>query len=859
MKPLSSKDFKKFFVALYGFEPLPWQQNLLELVVNSEDSGSWPEALALPTASGKTAILAIAVFALACQADRPCRQRSAPRRILFVVDRRIIVDEAFDRASDMAKKLLSGPTGIMKNVADRLMLLAGGRDFAEQPLAVFQLRGGIYRDDAWARTPLQPTIVTSTVDQIGSRLFYRGYGVSRFSRPIHAGLAANDSLIILDEAHCSTPFYQSVQAIKKYRTWAEKPIRNPFAFVIMSATPPSEVRSSIFTLQEEDREHPVLKRRLFAKKPAKLIDAKKDETRSDFAYRVTKEALDLSKTCMATAVIVNRVATAKAVYDLLRIREDVDTTLLTGRMRPVDRDHVISAWAPFLKTGSPIRDNLSKPTIVVSTQCLEVGADLDFDGLVTECAAFDALCQRFGRLNRDGREIDSKATIIWWPGPRKGKKNESEEGTEATDKESEDPVYGPALKKTWEFLKTRQRGRGKNKVIQMGISDIELLKEELLPEEWAQYQSPSPNAPVLFPAHLDFLVQTDPVPVPDPDISLFLHGCGRGQMDVQVCWRADISSASQDPQKWIDAVGICPPTSAECMSVPLYVLRNWLNQTGGEMLDSSDVVGSVLKDSSDDVGVANRRTLCWRGPDDSRLVNRPFDVKPGDTVVIPTDLKGWDSLGFIPETSSDKSQVDVGDRANYRTRGLPVLRLFPDLVRAWSDSESCVVLAKSLEALAVLPEDLSAIKELLGKIGSEKDAPEWLKKVVHGLLRDKKMEVKLHPFGGLILKSKKRVPPTLFSGETFTSEDDSASRTVRVLLKDHFSLVSAYAKAFAEGAGLEADLVNDLILAAKHHDLGKADPRFQVLLRGGDKYAFRPGSQLLAKSGWMPDGYVKKR
>ena len=259
MKPLSSKDFNEFFAALYGFEPLPWQQKLLELVVNSRDSGSWPEAVALPTASGKTAILAIAVFALACQADRPCHQRSAPRRILFVVDRRIIVDEAFDRASDMAKKLINGSTGIMKTVADRLMLLAGGRDFAEQPLAVFQLRGGIYRDDAWARTPLQPTIVTSTVDQIGSRLFYRGYGVSRFSRPIHAGLAANDSLIILDEAHCSTPFYQSVLSIKKYRTWADRPIKNPFAFVIMSATPPPGIKGNTFGLQEEDREHPVSK------------------------------------------------------------------------------------------------------------------------------------------------------------------------------------------------------------------------------------------------------------------------------------------------------------------------------------------------------------------------------------------------------------------------------------------------------------------------------------------------------------------------------------------------------------------------------------------------------------------------
>ena len=181
---------------------------------------------------------------------------------------------------------------------------------------------------------------------------------------------------------------------------------------------------------------------------------------------------------MATAVIVNRVASAKAIYDRLRSIGYVDTILLTGRMRPVDRDLSISAWTPFLKTGSAIRNNISKPMIVVSTQCLEVGADLDFDGLVTECAAFDALCQRFGRLNRGGRDIDSKAIIIWWPGPQKADKCESERGTATPVKGSDDPVYGPALKKTWTFLKTQQRGRGKDKVIQMGIEDVRLMQEQ---------------------------------------------------------------------------------------------------------------------------------------------------------------------------------------------------------------------------------------------------------------------------------------------------------------------------------------------------------------------------------------------
>ena len=67
--------------------------------------GDWPGAIDLPTGSGKTACIDIAVFALACQAGRQAAERTAPRRIFFCVNRRVIVDEAHQRALRIAKRL----------------------------------------------------------------------------------------------------------------------------------------------------------------------------------------------------------------------------------------------------------------------------------------------------------------------------------------------------------------------------------------------------------------------------------------------------------------------------------------------------------------------------------------------------------------------------------------------------------------------------------------------------------------------------------------------------------------------------------------------------------------------------------
>ena len=210
---LTPDDFPSFFREIHNQEPFPWQKRLTNQVLNS---GAWPKVIDLPTGTGKTAVLDTAVFALAAQPT------NSPRRIVFVIDRRIVVDQVCKRAQQIRDRVKAGETPILRKVRERLEALCG-----EASLEVAALRGGVPMDNDWTHRPDQPWVVVSTVDQFGSRLLFRGYGVKQTMRPIHAGLAGNDCLVILDEVHLSFPFAETLSQVAALRSWRVAPTLPP--------------------------------------------------------------------------------------------------------------------------------------------------------------------------------------------------------------------------------------------------------------------------------------------------------------------------------------------------------------------------------------------------------------------------------------------------------------------------------------------------------------------------------------------------------------------------------------------------------------------------------------------------------
>jgi CRISPR-associated endonuclease/helicase Cas3 len=128
--PLAATDFDAFFRAVHNCDPFPWQSRLARRV----SEGEWPRLLDLPTGSGKTAVLDVAVFTLALHASSGLPK--VPRRIVYVVDRRTIVDQAYTRARRIRRCLLDSTDGVVVRVRQALAACSRGRI----PLRVASLR-----------------------------------------------------------------------------------------------------------------------------------------------------------------------------------------------------------------------------------------------------------------------------------------------------------------------------------------------------------------------------------------------------------------------------------------------------------------------------------------------------------------------------------------------------------------------------------------------------------------------------------------------------------------------------------------------------------------------------------------------
>lgn len=808
---LDAQQFSAFFRACHGYDPFPWQQRLVERVLAE---GSWPEVLDLPTGAGKTSALDVALYALACQPQR------FPRRIVLVIDRRVVVDQASVHAQRIQRALQAPSDTVAAEVARRLRALWNGPDFA-LPLEVAVLRGGMPREDAWASRPDRPVVAVSTVDQVGSRLLFRGYGVSERMSSVHAGLLGHDTLFLLDEVHLSVPFAETLVSLQRHwRRFHGEPWPDRWGVASLSATPVVPASTESFALGEDDREHPVLRDRLRAAKPAELRPVKvggdEENRRASFAQGCVLAARErLAEGAKVVGVVVNRVDTARRIAALLKgDAESIDVCLLTGRMRPLDREQQVGAIWERIRAGRD-RSRDERPLVVVSTQAIEAGADFDFDALVTECASLDALRQRFGRLDRLGELGYSRAVILV--------------RSDALGQKADDPIYGNALRETWEWLQSLD-------IVDFGIE--RLPKPD--PDTLQRLVPPVRHAPILLPAHIDTWSHTHPRPQPDPDISLWLHGPQRGEPEVQLVWRVDLSpedleqAVAGTSEFLVDRLSACPPSSLEALSLPLSTVRRWLSLRE-ESADLADV--PVQAEREEQRANGGRLAFLWEG-DRSRVVTAD-QILPGGTVVVPAVYGGLVCGNWDPASAEPVS--DLGDLAQWRQRGRATLRVHSHvLASAWGEAP----------LLPAFSEDATAadLRSTLSEWLSDLPQPRYSELGDALQVLQKGFQLIRHSVDSLTLVARYRRRDGNALSD-FSSEDDSASFVAEeVTLPAHLRHVRSWVREFAARIGLPPAIAADLELAAWLHDIGKADPRFQRWLVGGSEVRLALLSVPLAKS-----------
>jgi CRISPR-associated endonuclease/helicase Cas3 len=834
-------DFAEFYSAIHpGRGAFPWQEALARRVVHDR---RWPAVIDVPTGLGKTSVLDVAVF-LAALGGAPAR-----RRIFYVVDRRLVVDEAYKHAERISQALNDpGANGIVEWVAKQLRP-AGNSGAA---LEVTRMRGGTTWDRTWLERPDQHAIVTGTVDQIGSRLLFRGYGVSEWARSIDAAMAGTDSLIVVDEAHLAGPLLSTIGAALTLDTTRIVP---PPILITMSATT-SDANADVHHISEADARHPVAGERLRAPKGVRLVEVR--TTRSSAPNDVSRAIAAIASEFAGTrvvGVVVNTVGMARHVFELLRPSHE--TVLLTGASRQVDRDYLL---ARYYDRVSVDRIGTEKPLIVVATQTIEVGANIDVDVLVTETAPLPSLIQRLGRLNRTARwKIETEPAPAFV--------------VHHSAVTSEDPIYGPARLATFDWLSSRMEVEtfspcfsplDLSQAIPGSPEALRQLTSAITDDERAAMWPKQRLTPVLFESTLDTWVRTSPAPVPDQPVAPFLHGIADDdQPPVTVAWRADQSLE-------------VPLAAEEGLEVSIAATRRWLR---GDMAtsDESDVVVPYIQPGGDGTDPKDLRmaglVLRIRGRSGQPEKIAPHDVRPGDVIVVPASFGGCDEFGWNP--ASRAPVVDVSDLA--MRRGRPILRLGPPLRAAieWVDSCQEAELTPLVELLlrqartdvsdGLRTGRTSKYDEILKEMASQTGVTpplNMLLKALRGVRVTLVAEPDNHDGSAGSTETETHLG-LLTAGVTALMDDDTVSGSSaackRIGLDAHERGVALRAREFAGNLHLSQRLIDTIEFAARWHDEGKRDPRFQIMLWHGDRLAAEIADEPLAKSGMDPADRVARQ
>ena len=799
--------FAEFHAALHGFEPFPWQRSLAERADHV-----WPSELAIPTGLGKTTCIDIAVWRLAAQAHLAPRKRTAPTRTWWVVNRRLLVDAAHARAKRLKSALADakGDTPIAR-VAARLRRLSA--TLGAPPLEVVRLRGGV--SASLPSDASQPAVLLSTLPQYGSRVLFRGYGARRGMLPIWAALAYCDSLTLLDEAHLAPHLSALLDAAHECMppNGGDNGIVLPSArakpqFAALTAT--GHGAQNRFTLDDVDEANVIVRQRLDASKKLSVLDC--SERRMAQCLADAAEGLLSGLGRPASGIVfANSPRTARDAFESLRGRKSMRSAhveLLTGMARERDAAGIRQRLLDETTGMAAQRKTREREAslVVVATQTLEVGADLDADFLVTESCGARALTQRLGRLNRMGMLNEAQAVMLhgWDAGKFKAAGGD---GCELLNTALLPEPHKPSHIYGDEPHLLRQR---LGKALESQSCDSLDASPRRVAQTLGPPQDDPGRAAELMPALLWEWVKTTTPPVGEAPVEPYFAGIQRSLPTVSVIWRA---LAPKDGERLWPRV-----RNDETVDVHLWEMRDALG-------DDAEIVRLER-------GNGLRLEKCSAN-----------ELRTGDVVALRADGFLIDKWGWCATAEAGHPVADV----SLTGQGVPLDADALSLLWPAGSPVGSDLLRLALSDPDDGDDDGDAAKmsAVLRIVESLEDAPpplgwsaaEWGR------------------FTGCLspeIECGEHEPPRLVAnGRGVEAErealdedgDETSLASAPTGLERHGLDASAWAAASCELLGLPDGLARTVAAAAEFHDVGKADMRFQRWLDPDGRAA-----GLLAKS-----------
>ncbi|WP_314389604.1 type I-U CRISPR-associated helicase/endonuclease Cas3 [Rothia mucilaginosa] len=776
--------------------PFSWQEEVLDHIC---EHGVWPERINAPTGSGKSSVVDIHLFANALAAVGAAPR--VPRRLCVTVGRRALVDSQADRAREILKCMEdaladgSGEPDILRRVAKALQSFQTRNDEkGSKPFETGHIRGELSNRNLPVTDISACAIIAATPDMYGSRALFRGYGSTKAARPRETALLAMDTVMVLDEAHMNRQLLHTTQRIAELQK-REVNLGVPTLQVVETTATPSTEDSDSTTLgvdiealdKPNDKE---LHKRVYSHKELMLhpidkwdgkpgnaptVNAAVDAIMERLAHR---EAGESSKKAYTVGCIVNHVRTAISIKEALAKNKALgkdEVQLLVGRKRPYDLENLQEDHPNLFSTRG---DESVK--VVVATQTLEVGIDVDFADLVTELAPASSLAQRFGRVNRLGRRKDSKVVVI-------------EPASSDLVKKDAPPYRAVDLSNAYAWLEALNGAENPsvNPAAMVKNPPVQSSPERLL------YQRPE------WPDLLEFS-RTDENPYDEPDLDLWLHD----SLDTETAMGGVIVRDN------------LPSNTSAAMEI---LKTSYFAPNDRETFPANLKILKEILDYQDEHGVKPRKFLYRQGEislwqDAERGDENNQALAPGDVLILDT--------GSIPFTNQG---IAVTQRELPSTKDKLEAVPFPKDIELYV-YEKCADREEHFRKyLGLSPEEAAELLDSQASDGQKVIASELSTEAEGG------QEVISWYAKVTNATEKKSVEGSDIAQELVLAGP--------VLLDDHQNDVAERTRQLAENLGLAPEFSEALELAAKYHDEGKRDLRFQQML-GADLQA-----DALAKSG----------